>query len=352
MHEGILEELFKELGLDCDTMEINHPYNVSESNIVIEAFDENKNEIRFAKIMFAIKKDKQSIYQFKLKNRNNWEEPMAGDHFIAITKHNNGKIDYTFVKDLIVGMNIVTYNGNDEIEKIKKLKNDYVFDIETEFGNYFTNDILSHNSTMSHALMTTGGYMLRYVASTLNRVRKVADLKDGNGKMIGIQMNVRNYKNKTGIPFRENDMWLYFDKGFDSEGEYIDLVKELQDNEEITKLCKIGGAYHKSDKWGWTYRSKDDFTQNFVKNPQCKEMWEELKATIDKVLGGAIEQDKKTVDPEMIAEQNETYMDSVKAKSEIEQFTEIEKETRDSIVEKDKVLVTESELKEVTLSED
>lgn len=207
-------------------------------------------------------------------------------------------------------------------------------------------------NTMSHALMTTGGYMLRYVASTLNRVRKVADLKDGNGKMIGIQMNVRNYKNKTGIPFRENDMWLYFDKGFDSEGEYIDLIKELQDNEEITKLCKIGGAYHKSEKWGWTYRSKDDFTQNFVKNPQCKEMWEELKATIDKVLGGAIEQDKKTVDPEMMAEQNETYMDSVEAKSEIERFIEVEKEVQDSIVEKDKALVTESELKEVTLSED
>ena len=81
-------------------------------------------------------------------------------------------------------------------------------------------------------------------------------------------------------------------------------------------------------------------------------MWEELKATIDKVLGGAIEQDKKTVDPEMLSEQNETYMDSVEAKSEIESFTSLEKEVQDSIVEKDKALVTESELKEVTLSED
>lgn len=204
---------------------------------------------------------------------------------------------------------------------------------------------------MSHAITTTGGYALRYAASTLNRVKKVTDIKDGTGKMVGIQMNVRNYKNKTGIPFRENDMWLYFDRGFDAEGEYVDLVKELQTDPRITELCKIGGAYHKSDKWGWTYKSKDDFITNFVKNPACKDMWDELKRTIDDVLGGAIEQDKKTADPEQLAEQNETYMDSAEAKEEMAALATTEKEVQDSIVEKKEGLVTESEEPEITLSE-
>ena len=71
-------------------------------------------------------------------------------------------------------------------------------------------------------------------------------------------------------------MWLYFDRGFDSEGEYIDLVKELQDDEGLQELVKIGGAYYKSQKWGWSYKSKDDFKENFTKNPACKEMWDEF----------------------------------------------------------------------------
>lgn len=204
---------------------------------------------------------------------------------------------------------------------------------------------------MSHAIVTTGGAALRYAASTLNRVKKVVDIKDGNGKMIGIQMNVRNYKNKTGIPFRENDMWLYFDRGFDAEGEYIDLVKELQSDERMTALCKIGGAYWKSDKWGWSYKSKDAFIEEFTKNPACKEMWNEMKLTIDNILSGAIESDKETGDPEQMAEQNETYMDSVEAKAEIESLKDVEKATQDSIVKKEEGLVTESETPEVTLSE-
>ena len=204
---------------------------------------------------------------------------------------------------------------------------------------------------MSHAIVTTGGYALRYAASTLNRVKKVCDLKDGTGKMIGIQMNVRNYKNKTGIPFRENDMWLYFDRGFDAEGEYIDLVKELQTDPRITALCKIGGAYWKSDKWGWSYKSKDSFISDFVHNEACKDMWEEMKNVIDEVLSGAIESDKETGDPEQMAEQNETYMDSAEARAEINSYKEVEQATQDSIVKKEDGLVTESETPEVTLSE-
>ena len=348
---GTIEELFKEFGLDCDTMEVGVPYDVHESDIEIEAFDEKLNKKVFAKVKNAIKKPIQSSFRIKLKNRKDFEEPMAGDHFIAITHHDTGKIDYTFVKDLINGMNVITENGEDEIENIESLSEDYVYDIETETGNYFTNGILSHNTMMSHAITTTGGYALRYAASTLNRVKKVCDLKDGTGKMIGIQMNVRNYKNKTGIPFRENDMWLYFDRGFDAEGEYIDLVKELQTDPRITALCKIGGAYWKSDKWGWSYKSKDSFISDFVHNEACKDMWEEMKNVIDEVLSGAIESDKETGDPEQMAEQNETYMDSAEARAEINSYKEVEQVTQDSIVKKEDGLVTESETPEVTLSE-
>ena len=310
------------------------------------------------------------------------------DHAIFNADTNNfERLEDAFGKENFNGIN---ENGEIEPIIIEKCTDSFsILDFEVEGTHtYFSAGILSHNTfggkakmlgefltkfnilcrnydttmfiisqeranmaMMSHAIVTTGGYALRYAASTLNRVKKVCDLKDGTGKMIGIQMNVRNYKNKTGIPFRENDMWLYFDRGFDAEGEYIDLVKELQTDPRITALCKIGGAYWKSDKWGWSYKSKDSFISDFVHNDACKDMWEEMKNVIDEVLSGAIESDKETGDPEQMAEQNETYMDSAEARAEINSYKEVEQATQDSIVKKEDGLVTESETPEVTLSE-
>lgn len=333
-----MEQLFKKANLDYKTLKIDTFYDISEFELFVDSYNFDKNIIEKKLIEALVYKGEHPAYQICL---------VDGTYLFDCSEyHHIWDIDENDYIPIVQKEFINTYNDSLDVIQITRKKTDYkipIVDLRVKDNhNYFANGILSHN---------TGGYMLRYVASTLNRVRKVADLKDGNGKMIGIQMNVRNYKNKTSIPFRENDMWLYFDKGFDSEGEYVDLVKELQDNEEITKLCKIGGAYHKSEKWGWTFRSKDDFTQNFTKNPEFKEQWEELKATIDKVLGGAIEQDKNTVDPEMMAEQNESYMNSNEAREEIESYSNVEKETQDSIVKKDEALITKSELKEVTLSE-
>lgn len=333
-----MENLFKKVGFNYKDMTPWEFYDISDRKLYTASYNEKENKIEKKLIQGIVYKGIHPIFEVRTK---------SGD--VILKGSPNHKVfdcttnKYKELKDIKCVTVLNRQQQPIDCVVVNTGREEPIVDISVEGNeNYFSNGILSHN---------TGGYALRYAASTLNRVKKVCDLKDGTGKMIGIQMNVRNYKNKTGIPFRENDMWLYFDRGFDAEGEYIDLVKELQTDPRITALCKIGGAYWKSDKWGWSYKSKDSFISDFVHNEACKDMWEEMKNAIDEVLSGAIESDKETGDPEQMAEQNETYMDSAEARAEINSYKEVEQATQDSIVKKEDGLVTESETPEVTLSE-
>lgn len=307
--EGTIKDLFEtEFGLELSSMKIGEPYDVHESGIAVEAFDEKLNKIKYAKVLGAIKKERQPIFQIKIKNKDVYEEPMAGKHFVGIYKHTNGKIDYTYVKDLQKGMKLVTRDGLSEIDDIKKLDDDFVYDIETETGNFFTGDILSHNTMMSHAITTTGGFALKYAASTLNRVRKIENLTQGS-KIIGIHIQVRNYKNKTGIPFRECEMDLYYKGGFDSTIEYIDFLKDFNEDPRLKPLCYAGnGGVFKSEKFGWNFRGKDNFTEAVKKGDL--EGWDEIKAAVQEIISNEIEGKENTGDPEQIAEQEMTKEES------------------------------------------
>ena len=69
---GTIEELFKEFGLDCDTMEVGVPYDVHESDIEIEAFDEklNKKDIKnywiTHKSIYLIQLKEEELYHYVL----------------------------------------------------------------------------------------------------------------------------------------------------------------------------------------------------------------------------------------------------------------------------------------------
>ena len=102
---------------------------------------------------------------------------------------------------------------------------------------------------MSHAICSTGGRALKFYASTRNRVTKV-DTIEKNGETAGIKLKVRNYKNKTGIMFREAELTLYFDKGFDSDAEYMDFFIKLG-------IVKQAGA------WFSYFKNSDDAEPTF-----------------------------------------------------------------------------------------
>lgn len=160
---------------------------------------------------------------------------------------------------------------------------------------------------MSHAISFTGGYALKYSASTINRVRKIENLVE-NGKVVGIHMQVRNYKNKTGIPFRECEMDLYYKGGFDSTGEFIDFLSEFAEDPRLLKLvdCRSKGYYNSKNNFGWNYHGKNSFVEAVNSGEVPAEQWEQIKSVVQEIISNEIEGKEFTGTEEQLEEQNMT----------------------------------------------
>ena len=124
----------------------------------------------------------------------------------------------------------------------------------------------------------TGGDAVRFYAATRFKIQKVEELKKGTEK-IGIKIKVKNIKNKTGIPWRECELNLYFKGGFDSKSEYIDTIVELSD--DLPSIQRPSKVMYESEKYGFRLRGKDAFAQWLNDNP---EPFEELKKEVDEVM--------------------------------------------------------------------
>lgn len=126
----------------------------------------------------------------------------------------------------------------------------------------------------SHAIKTTGGRALKFYASTRNRVTRVETIEEG-GETIGIKVKVRNYKNKTGIMYRDAEMTLYFDRGFDVDAEYIDFFLRLG-------LVVQNGAYFKSDDYGFNCQGRAKLQAWFDEH---SDVFEKMKKSTLELLG-------------------------------------------------------------------
>lgn len=210
-------------------------------------------------------------------------------------------------------------------------------------GNYETTMFVisqerAQTNVMSHAIQYTGGYMLKYAASTLNRVRKIDEIRDGS-KLVGIHMNVRNYKNKTGIPWRDCDMDLYFNGGFDPLPEYVDFIKEFKDDERLSNIVKLGGAYYSSEKYGFSICGKEKFVA-WARDEANAEAWNDITSTIDSIIDGVLKTDR--TEEEALA--GDDVPDEYKEKEEHDVVDEIS-----SLA--DTALAAASEVPDITLSD-
>jgi recombination protein RecA len=74
--------------------------------------------------------------------------------------------------------------------------------------------------------VTTGGFGLKFAASVRLEIRKVAASKDGVIKegdtIVGHKINIKAQKNKVGAPFRETQITLFYDTGFDTMSDILD----------------------------------------------------------------------------------------------------------------------------------
>ena len=309
MSSMTMENLFKKANLSYKEMKPFEFYDISDKKLYTSSYNEDTKKVEKKQILGLVYKGEFPIYELRTK---------SGDVILKGSPNHKifdaAKNDYFELKDIETATLLDKALNHIDAVVVKTDKTDHIVDISVEGNeNYFSNGVLCHN---------TGGYGLKYVASTLNRVRKIENLTEGS-KIVGIHMQVRNYKNKTGIPFRECEMDLYYKGGFDSTGEFVDFLYEFAEDPRLLKLvdCRSKGYYNSKNTFGWNFHGKDAFV-TAINNGEVKPAeWEQIKQTIQDIISHEIEGKEFTGDEDQIAEQ-----DLTKEKAEELSKAEIEAE--------------------------
>ena len=84
---------------------------------------------------------------------------------------------------------------------------------------------------------TSGGKALPFHASTRIRLKNMGQIKDTKKNTIGIKIRAQVIKNRLGPPLRSAEFPLYFDKGIDDFGSWLNIMKDH-------KLVTQAGAWY------------------------------------------------------------------------------------------------------------
>ena len=120
---------------------------------------------------------------------------------------------------------------------------------------------------------TSGGKALPFHSSTRIRLKNVGQIKDTKKNTIGIKIRAQVIKNRLGPPLRSADFSLYFDKGIDDFGSWLEVLKGH-------KLIKQAGAWytledqdgkeHKFQSKDFGSLMADEDTQKYIYDKICK----------------------------------------------------------------------------------
>jgi hypothetical protein len=211
-----MEELFQLTGNDYHEMSENEMIDISDKNVRIKSFNHLKNKNEYKKILSLIRKEDSNIYEV---------HPLNSDDILlkATKMHKLFVVDkekYLHLNEIEKGSRCLMDTGNIIPVEIKETNTkSSILDIEVEDNeNYFTNSLLSHNTT-------PGGLALKFYSSIRMEVRKSEYIKNKE-VTIGFIANVKTVKNKVGIPFKKREMKVIYGKGLQIEEEFVDFALE------------------------------------------------------------------------------------------------------------------------------
>lgn len=211
-----METLFERANLNWKLMEKNIPYDVSDKNIKIKSFNHETNKNEFRKILNLVRKDDTEIYNLVTKSGDIILK-CSGAHRIW----DNMNQEYYHVQDVESGIALNKNGENIEFFVQKTKETEPIVDMEVEGNsNYFTNGILSHNTT-------TGGKALEYYASIRLRIAqtgKIEETIDGEKVVKAIESKITTVKNKCYAPYKSCINVIEFGKGVDNDAGILDLA--------------------------------------------------------------------------------------------------------------------------------
>tara|TARA_B100000073_G_scaffold287625_1_gene249523 strand:- start:5027 stop:6127 length:1101 start_codon:yes stop_codon:yes gene_type:complete len=130
----------------------------------------------------------------------------------------------------------------------------------------FTNQLRQKMGVMfGDPYTTSGGLALPFHSSTRIRLKNMGQIKDKEQNIIGVKCRAQVIKNRIGPPMRSADYDMYFDRGIDDVGGWLQVLKEL-------KVAKVAGAWYSIEYNGDTkkFLSKD-FVNILDEDPDFKE---------------------------------------------------------------------------------
>ena len=142
-------------------------------------------------------------------------------------------------------------------------------------ANYFTNGILSHNTT-------TGGNALKFYASIRLKLTKLTAISEGTGdkeSKTAIRVRAEAVKNKTAPPYKRGEYVIRFGSGIDNEGLYFTEILDRN----LIKSAGAGIFYIGDVK----IRGKDKVRIWLEEHP---DVYDELKKRVDN--GEAVKADE------------------------------------------------------------
>ena len=130
----------------------------------------------------------------------------------------------------------------------------------------FTNQLRQKMGVMfGDPYTTSGGLALPFHASTRIRLQNMGMIKDKDGEVIGHKCRAKIVKNRIGPPLRTSDYEMYFDRGIDDEGGWLQNLKNL-------KIAQTAGAWYTIDYNGTPIKFlSKDFKDKLAENEGLKD---------------------------------------------------------------------------------
>lgn len=229
---GQLEELFSECGYPYDSLEENETVNIEDKNIEIASYDHKTNAVVFKKVLTLVRKH----------DAKQWElhRPQQDPNQPIIKGTEEHKV-YDPIEEAYVPLREATVVMESrgfpvEVFAVETSRMMPVLDIEVEDTHcYFTNNILSHN--------TTGGNALKFYSSQRIDVRRIGGVKpsgseqDDTIQFIANRTKAKIVKNKVSPPFKVIEFDIVYGQGINVEADIID-------NAVADKIMTKSGAWY------------------------------------------------------------------------------------------------------------
>lgn len=284
MKQTTIAELFLELGYDYNFMKENESIDVSDKNYYVKSYNQSKNEIEENLITRIVRKSDSKAFTVKIKDEDSFR--VSENHKLLISWENSidkfHYLDVGILNRLKKSFYVLNKNKRLKVASIEKT-NDIIpiLDIEVESNhNYFSNNIVSHNTLFGSPEVTTSGNALKFYASIRARFSKKEDIKTKDGA-IGIKTKVSIKKNKVAPPFKEATYDMYFDGTIDKESLVI---------EEAINRGFIGG---KGTAWLTVDGVKDPFNGQSKVVDYLKQHPEKIKDLREKIFASIREEAAK-----------------------------------------------------------